>query len=186
MTMAFRQVPIRFSDRKLLVLKAEHPVSKKTYFFVDLCLPFGSSISCAIFQTISSSITHIVRWRTNKPNLSYLDNYLFISLLKAWCDSQVNEFIKVCGYIQFPISMEKTYWGTTLLTFLGFLLDTVNQLVHIPIDKIKKALSLIERFTSKRKATVKEIEKLMGFFNFLCRCVVPGRAFTRRLFTHSG
>ena len=50
------------------------------------------------------------------------------------------------------------------------------------MDKIKKALDLIHTFLNKKKATVKEFQKLCGSLNFLCRCIVPGRAFVRRLY----
>ena len=124
MSMAFRQAPIRVCDQTILVLKAEHPETKCIYYFVDKCLPFRSSISCAIFQAISDSISHIVEWRTSTSNLNYLDDYFFIALLKTICDRQLDEFVRVCYMINFPISLEKTFWGTTILTFLGFLLDT--------------------------------------------------------------
>ena len=83
--------------------------------------------------------------------------------------------------------MEKTYWGTTLLTFLGILLDTHRQLVCIPLDKLVKAANWINYFLEKksRKATVQEFQKLCGTLNFLCRCIVPGRAFLRRLYINN-
>ena len=31
---------------------------------------------------------------------------------------------------------------------------------------------------------MKKLQKLTGFLNFLCRCVVPGRALTRRIYSH--
>ena len=77
MSMAFRHVPIRVAYFMLLVLKCEHPVTGKIYYMVDKCLPFGSSISCAIFQDISDSIAYLVSFRTNKPTLNYLDDYFF-------------------------------------------------------------------------------------------------------------
>ena len=33
-----------------------------------------------------------------------------------------------------------------------------------------------------KKITPHELEQLTGFLNFLCRCIVPGRAFLRRLY----
>ena len=182
MSMAFRHVPMLVADFMLLLLKAEHPETGKIYYMVDKCLPFGSSISCTIFQEISNSIAHLVSFRTNKPTLDYLDDYFFAALFKKWCDWQVNTFLAVCDEIKFPVSLEKTYWGTTLLTFLGFLLDTENQRVHIPVEKVEWALNLIQQFLNKKKVTVHEVQKLCGFLNFLCRCIVPGRAFTRRLY----
>ena len=93
-------------------MKAEHPVTKKIWFFVDKCLPFGSSISCAIFQDISDAKAWIVEFRTKKANVNYLDDYLFAAALKAACDWQINEFLKVCASINFPVAMEKTFWET--------------------------------------------------------------------------
>ena len=49
MKSAFRNLPILVSDFMLLVMKAENPLYGKIYFFMDKCLPFGASISCAIF-----------------------------------------------------------------------------------------------------------------------------------------
>ena len=51
MSMAFRNVPLDKKSWCYLVLKAAHPQTGKTYYFVDKCLPFGASISCAIFQS---------------------------------------------------------------------------------------------------------------------------------------
>ena len=183
---AFRNVPLDRSSWPFLVLKAEHPVTHKVFYMVDKCLPFGSSISCALFQEISGAIAHVVVYRTNKPIVNYLDDYLFIAAIKVWCDAQVRVFIEICTLIRFPVSMDKTFWGTNRLTFLGMLIDTLNQMVCVPADKVEKARELLEYFLSPatKKTTVHRLQKLCGFLNFLCRCVVPGRAFTRRLYSH--
>ena len=184
MSSAFRHVPMRKDQWWLLVMKAVHPVTKKLWFFIDKCLPFGSSISCAIFQAISDAIAWIVQFKTKKPNVNYLDDYLFAAAVKAMCDWQMRVFLEVCEEIQFPVALEKTFWGTNVLTFLGMLLDTQKQLIGIPMDKLLKALSWVEYFLNKnkKKATVHEFQKLCGILNFLCRCIVPGRAFVRRLY----
>ena len=64
------------------------------------------------------------------------------------------------------------------------LLDTKRLVICIPMDKLVKAMNWIEFFLNKRnkKATVREFQKLCGILNFLCRCIVPGRAFVRRLY----
>ena len=53
--LAFRLVPLQKSCWYLLVMMAEHPVTKEKWYFVDKCLPFGASISCAIFQKFSDA-----------------------------------------------------------------------------------------------------------------------------------
>ena len=96
----------------------------------------------------------------------------------------MKEFLKVCQMIRFPVSLEKTFWATNYLTFLGLLIDTLNQCVCIPTEKILKAKDLIGQVLGKKskKMTLKQLQRICGFLNFLCRCVVPGRAFTRRLY----
>ena len=185
MSMAFRNVPMNRASWCYLVLKATHPITGKTYYFVDKCLPFGASISCAIFQAFSDSVAFLVTYRTNRPLVNYLDDFFFAALCKAICDGQVQVFLDICNRICFPVSIEKTFWGTQLLTFLGLLLDTINQLICIPADKLDKAMEMIEYVLNKKnkKITIHKLQQLTGFLNFLCRCVVPGRAFTRRLYS---
>ena len=185
MSMAFRHVPLKVQDFSLLILKAEHPLTGKTYFFIKKCLPFGSSISCAHFQSISNAIAHIVKVKTGKTNVNYLDDYLFASLWKSSCDMQIRTFLQVCKEICFPVAMEKTVLSTSIIVFLGLLINTGAQVVCIPLEKVKRALDMIEFFVNRnnKKATVLKIQKLCGFLNFLCRAVVPGRTFTARLYS---
>ena len=185
MSAAFRHVPLSPHVWKYLILKAEHPITKKLYYFVEKCLPFGSSISCSHFQAVSDAIAHIVKYRNgNKSTLNYLDDYFFAAFLLAECNRQIQGFLDVCNEIAFPVSLEKTQWGTTLIVFLGLLIDTVHQIICVPADKVERALEMVDYFLDKsnKKVTVLQIQKLCGFLNFLCRAIVPGRAFLMRLF----
>ena len=66
MSSAFRHFCIRKKDWKYLVMKAQHPKNGKFYYFVDKCMPFGASISCAHFQAFSDAVAHLVTYRTKK------------------------------------------------------------------------------------------------------------------------
>ena len=70
------------------------------------------------------------------------------------------------------------------MVFLGFLLDTVNQLICIPMEKIDKALDMIEMFLNKKnkKVTKLQVQRLCGLLNFLSQAIIPGRTFVRRLY----
>ena len=185
MSMAFRNIPLNKRSWCFLILKATHPVTGVTYYFVDKCLPFGASISCAIFQEFSNSIAYLVKSRTHKSVVNYLDDFFFAALCKAICNSQVQVFLDICNSICFPVSLEKTFWGVQLLTFLGLLIDTINQKICIPLDKLQKAIDLVQFVLNKKnkKITLKQLQNLTGFLNFLCKCIVPGRTFLRRLYS---
>ena len=176
---AFRQAPIRIKDCRWLCMMAEDPETGEKFFFVDLCLPFGASISCSHFQRISDALKYITEWRANKYDAlsNYLDDFIFLAITMQACNSFVGVFLEVCKEINFPISKEKTEYVTEIIVFLGMLLDGQRRLIAIPEDKRLRALNLINLFLQKKKATVKEIQQLAGLLNFLNRAIVPGRVF---------
>ena len=47
----------------------------------------------------------------------------------------------------------------------------------------QKALKLLNDLTGKKKATVKQLQVLTGYLNFLTKVITPGRTFTRRIYT---
>ena len=187
MKSAFRNLGIAKRYWKYLLMKAKSPLDGRFYYFVDKCLPFGASISCAHFQRFSNSVAHIVKTKSKKDLVNYLDDYLFAALLKFCCNQQVQLFMDVCSEISFPVNLDKTFWGSTYLVFLGFLIDTVNERVSIPVEKIEKALNLISIVLNNPsgKITLLQLQKICGFLNFIGRCIIPGRAFTRRLYHYT-
>ena len=187
MKSAFRNLGLRKSDWQWMILMAESPIDGKRYYFVDKCLPFGASISCAHFQKFYDAISHILRVKSKKDNVNYLDDFLFVALLSALCNAQTELFLAICKCINFPVSIEKTFWANTQMTFLGILIDTVLQIVMIPVEKVTRGKELISNVLNKtsRNLTLKQLQQICGFLNFLGRCVVPGRAFTRRLYAHT-
>ena len=185
MQSAFRNLRLKVRNFQWLLLKAKSPIDGKTYWFVEKCLPFGASISCSHFQRFSDAIAHIVKVRNNgKAPINYPDDYFFIDWLRRNCNLQIRTFLDICELIKFPVSMEKTFWGAQMLTFLGLLIDTVRQMVCIPKGKVDKAReAILDILRGKKTTTVQKIQSLTGYLNFLCKCIVPGRAFTRRLYT---
>ena len=181
---AFRHFPILKRFWNYLVMKAWDPVTRQWFYFVDKCMPFGSSISCAHFQAFSNAISHIMTTKTGKENINYLDDFLFIAFLRWLCNAQTEMFLDLCDQIRFPVSMDKTFWASTIVTFLGMLIDTDKQLIMIPKTKINKALAQINAMlhARRRRTTVLKIQKLCGLLNFLCRAIVPGRLFLMRLY----
>ena len=181
---AFRLAPLRRSSWRWLVMKAEHPVTGETWYFIDKCLPFGASIICAIFQEISDALKFIVeRWtRIDRSITNYLDDFLFIAATLRLCNYLMKQFMEICSMVGIPLSQEKTVWGMPVITFLGFLLDGVRFIITIPEEKCLKALNAIQRMISKKKATVRELQQLAGLLNFLNCAIFTRRVFTRRMY----
>ena len=187
---AFRQVPGRPSSFQWLCMKTQDPddPSGTYYYFVDKCMPFGASISCALFQRFSNALKHIAQYRIrrnyqeNDSVTNYLDDFLFYAIAQALCDAMIGEFVRLCQEVNCPISFEKTEKASPLMIFLGILLDGIRKLMIIPEEKRIRAVAEINLILAKNKATVKQLQSLTGLLNFLHKAIVPGRAFTRRMY----
>ena len=97
-----------------LIFKAQDPLTGQWKYFVDKCLPFGASISCAIFQSFSDALKFVAEWRSNVYNAltNYLDDFLFAARTLAKCNQLMHEFLDLCAEVGILISPNKTEWET--------------------------------------------------------------------------
>ena len=182
---AFRIILGHLKNLPWTVLKARHPVTKKTYCFVDKNLPYRASISCVLFQRFSNAIKYLIEKALGHPAsvVAYLDDYLFICPTKQGCNEMVSKFIELADQIGFQVATQKMEWATTRIMFLGVLLLGDEFKLSIPEDKRLKALNAAKLMSNKRKATIHQLQQFTGFFNFICRAIFPGHAFTRRMYS---
>ena len=181
---AFRILGLRLKDWKWLVMRAQDPITNEWKYFVDKCLPFSSSISCSHFQRFSNALSHILQHKLHIPRrlTNYLDDFLFIAKTIMICNNMIQGFLDICGQLGVLVSMEKTEWASEMIVFLGILLDGKNHILALPEDKLRRATNLLSELITKIKATVKQLQQLCGFLNFICKAVFPGRAFTQQMY----
>ena len=185
LTSAFRLVPLLVRQRRWMIMKATNPMTGKEQFFVDNNMPFGASRSCAIFSEFSDCLMHIVERSYGKKFTitNYLDDYLFIETSRQACNSLVRKFLQICEWINCPVADEKTQMASQEIVFLGILLDLKNYFLAVPEDKAIKAKNMLNFAINKKKITIKNVQSLTGTLNFLNKAIVPGRAFTRRMYS---
>ena len=139
---AFRLLGLKKSSWKWLIMKAQNPVTGKWQYFVDKCLPFGSSISCAHFQRFSDALKHLIQYRTAMDSINnYLDDFLFIAETMIICNYLIQQFLDMCEELGIPITLEKTEWASIRLIFLGILLDGEFMTFVIPEEKRLRLLT---------------------------------------------
>ena len=165
-------------------MSVPHPITEDKFYFVEKNLSFGASSSCLLFQKFSDSLKYLLEEITGKrfQVCNYLDDYLFLEKLEKDCNRLVAKFQELCKLLNCPLSEEKTVYATQQLVFLGILLDAKHLVLGLPQDKVAKALKLVHSLISKRKTTIKGIQVITGRLNFLSKALVPGRAFTHRMY----
>ena len=173
---AFRIAPVCFKHIRCLGIKFEDQ------YFIDITLPFGSAISCAIFEEIATLIHWIFKQRTAIRFVHYLDDYLWVHKQFIVCMSAYQAVQQVAAEVGLPLAPEKFVWPTQRIEFLGLTLDTVRMAVAIPQDKQEVILKEIDVMLTLQKCKVKQVQALAGRLNFVMRAVPHGRSFSRKLY----
>ena len=133
---AFRLIPLSRSSYPWLIMKARHPITGEWCFFIDKCLPFGSSISCAHFQRFSDALKCLIQYRTACSTINnYLDDFLFVAVTLLFCNYLIQEFLDMCEELGVPIALDKTEWGALRMIFLRILLDGKAMTLVVPEKK---------------------------------------------------
>ena len=107
-------------------------------YFVDKCLPFGSSISCVLFQKFLDALKFLIEFKEKlvKDSVTnYLDDFLFLALYLARCNQIIESFLELCEELGVPITLNKTEWADVEVIFLGMLLNGQFLTISIPQEK---------------------------------------------------
>ena len=176
MKSAFCIIPVHPKDHALLGMKWANQ-----YYF-DRALPMGCSSSCAIFKAFSSALKWLSKHLFNASSVVHiLDDFLFIAPTKEKCQSDLDNFLRMCSYLVVPIAQVKTVAPFKRLQFAGITLDSVRQEARLPEDKLRKCQLLLHHFYTRRKVTLQELQSLLDLLNFTCSVVIPSCAFLRRM-----
>ena len=119
-TSAFRLLPIYPGDFDLMGIHIDGNN------FVDKCLPMGCSKSCRLFESFSRFIEWVVVTRSGMSSIDHFwGDFIFMwSEMTNECSKMMGVFSEVCEELGVPIAENKTLGPTTVLSFLGCVIDT--------------------------------------------------------------
>lgn len=173
---AYRIVPVHPQDYHLLGFQW------KGKYYYHKVLPMGLSVSSRIFEAFSTALEWIAKHKANIRHIIHiLDDFLMGERSRLECQQALQRFIALCQKINIPLAPGKTVGPDTALCFVGIEIDTIIFQARLPEDKISKCQTALQTVHCKKKATLRQIQSLVGLLNFACCVVVPGRAFLRRL-----
>lgn len=173
---AFKIIPVHPEDHHLIGFSWENQ------FYYGKTLPMGCWSSCAIFELFSTAVEWIAQRELQLGGIVHiLDDFLLMSTSEQVGKQDLTGFQALFKDLGIPLAKEKTEGPTTCLTFAGIEIDTKEISARLPADKLAKARDIISQALLKKKLTLRELQSIIGFLNFACKVVVPGRAFLRRL-----
>ena len=174
---AFRIIPVSPENYPLLGLQW------KNKFYFDKCLTMGAASSCKIFESFSVALQWIMRKKLSVKNVSHiLDDFLFVGHSDSReCHVSLSKFISLCNDLGVPIKHSKTVPPATTIIAHGFEIDSKKMEFRLPDEKLQKGRLILKKLCLRKKVTLKELQSAIGFLQFSCKAIAPGRTFLRRL-----
>lgn len=174
---AYRNVPVHPDDRELLGMVW------RDQLFVDMVLPFGLRSAPKIFNAVADALAYMIRQKGVDWLEHYLDDYVLVGPPKSnKCKEDLVTSLQTCDEGGYPVANEKTGLPATLMTLLGIEFDSVNQVLRLPQDKLKKLKKLVASWRKRKCCKKRELQSLAGHLSHACKVVRPGRRFLRGLF----
>ena len=165
---AFRIIPIAPENWHLL------GICFNKRYFVDICLPFGASISCAIFEKVGDLLQWIAQKRAKHLISRYLYDFFTAHILQQACDMIMQTIHDTCAEVGVPMSLTKRVFTTQVIEFLGLLIDTLLMIVRVPQDKQHDILQQITNILGSKGTTAGTCQSLVGKLNFISKAFLMG------------
>lgn len=174
----YRQVPVHPDDFHLLGIEWEG----QTY--VDRALPFGLRSAPKIFNAVADFIAWVLHCNGIAHQLHYLDDFLFLGAPDSEEATAALETVtRTLACMGIPVAIHKTEGPSTMLTFLGIVIDTQKCELRLPGEKLVRLQAMLEQWATMKRCRRKSLESLLGYLSHAATVVRYGRTFLRQLFS---
>ena len=173
---AYRAIPVHPADRLLLGL------SWRGDTLVDGALPFGLRSAPKLFTAVADALLWAIGRRNVVHAMHYLDDFLLLGPSNSSeCSRALQESLRLCDRLGFPIAPHKLEGPASRLSFLGILIDSENDTLSLTADKCARLRSAISEWRGRKFCRKRELLSLIGQLQHACRVVRAGRTFLRRM-----
>lgn len=173
---AFKIIPITPSQWHMFCVKW-----KGKYYFYNK-LAFGCRSSPRIFDNLSQAVCWIAQNRYKiKHILHLLDDFITFDHPNECGERNMALLHLIFHRLGIPMAKHKTCGPSTVMEYLGIVLDSVKMEARLPQDKLVRIIDLLKSFQQRHSCTKRELLQLLGHLNFASRVVIQGRSFVSHL-----
>ena len=161
-------IPIHPQDHHLLATRSKD----RTY--IDHALSFGLRSAPKIFSGVADMLSLALHWAGIQHQINYLDDFLF--MVAPGTDNGAHVLAvarRVMQHLGVPVAVHKTEGRSTVVIFLGILINTISFELQLPTEKVIPLQLLIRGWIQKQACTRKELECLMDHLAHAASVVCP-------------
>ena len=150
--------------------------------YIDHRMCFGVRTGPYYFNLISNFIQETLSIYFNMRLMNYLDDFLVIGGDYDSCQGAQLTVISFIPYLGFHVSWHKITPPSKTVQYLGIIIDSELMELRMPVDKLERLRTLLDRYSRSSFIDRKELESLTGLLAHCAQCVRGGRTFCRRLY----
>lgn len=173
-------VPINPNHKKYLRFQFENE-DFETITYEFNAMPYGLSAAPRTFTKIMKVVVGYLRNRGFK-SVIYLDDILCLGSSYSECQNNVAATQNLLQCLGFVINYDKSQLNpVTKCKYLGFMFDSINMTISLPIGKQEYIYTLVQKFLSLPRCTIKEFAHLIGVLIAACPAVGYSWMYTKML-----
>ena len=173
---AYRQLRVDPLDTPLLGIEVDG------LYYLDLCPSFGCRSSSSACQRTSSALSYLMAKR-GFHTLAYLDDFAGCEQTLQQAQQAYDCFHDLCNSLGLALAAKKCQPPATEQEWLGFVVNTEEMVVTIPLDKLQEVIYECRRWTKLKYAKKQMIQSLVGRLMHIAKCIPAGRKFITRILT---
>ena len=177
---AYRSVGVHPSSFPGTGLKWKFKGDTDYSYIIDKCLPFGAKFSPGIFHRLTQAVRRMMLRRGYRI-VVYLDDFLIVEKDLERCLMAQRCLLALLRELGFSIAWEKVEGPSQTITFLGVVIDSVNDLLLLPQQKLCEFEELVKELLGKKRISLKKLQSLAGKLNWASSVVRGGRTYLRRI-----
>ena len=154
---AFRLCPVCPSEHHLLGMYWQGQ------YYYDKVLPFGLRSAPFIFNCLAEALEWLARQQGITHIHHYLDDFFIAGTPNTnQCSQHLSTLTALCEQLGIPLAQDKQEGPTTLLEYLGILLDSSALEARLPLDKLNDIKSSLAKWSLRTHCTKQELLALIG------------------------
>ncbi len=177
---AFRQLPIRKEDCEYLGYKWDG------VYFRDLRAADGLATAPKMCQGIGEALIHVVETLYLPENCKgklviYIDDIIGVHKDKEVAELILRCVRQACDDLGVVLNELKLKTPAKISTLLGVAFNTIEMTCGIDEKKLKKYRKWLSNASTSKSLSREDLEKGIGYLNWVAQLMFPGKAFLRRL-----
>ena len=179
---AFHHVMVRPVDWELLGSSYQRSPDDPPEYYVSTVLPFGLRSSPKLFTDFAHATKLIMLYKGASMVEHYLDDFITLGPPdSSVCQDNLDLMLETCSQVGFAVNPNKVKGPSTVLEFLGIIIDTDLMELRISDERLHSILEELQLWHGRKRGKKRDILSLIGKLIFISKVVRSGRSFVRRL-----